>query len=252
MQLSLLSRLSPGAADSRRGPPSTVPGAWRDSAILQLESIAATNAESVRQRRLRRMMVWAMCAGVLSLWLALAWRAPRTEPLAPPPTLAGSMPAQASAPADPATAAVVASLAGPAIGGDDAAPATGAPAPAEARRKAAPTTKERARADEEIQQRLRLAQEQRRHEAERAQQLADAAARERAAAAEPVGRSALDTVNAQSAPRSVRELCTADGGLFGEGFCQQRECRKAEYRSDAVCVRLREIDLARQQLSAER
>ena len=47
MQLSLLSRFSRHADEARRGPPSSVPGAWRDSAISQLDSIATANEEQV-------------------------------------------------------------------------------------------------------------------------------------------------------------------------------------------------------------
>ena len=44
--------------------------------------------------------------------------------------------------------------------------------------------------------------------------------------------------------KSVTELCGA-GGLITRGFCEHRECAKAEHAGDAVCTRLKEAEEAR-------
>ncbi len=45
-------------------------------------------------------------------------------------------------------------------------------------------------------------------------------------------------------PKSVTELCGA-GNLLTRGFCEHRECAKAEHIADAVCLRLKEAEEAR-------
>lgn len=45
-------------------------------------------------------------------------------------------------------------------------------------------------------------------------------------------------------PKSVTELCGA-GSLITRGFCEHRECAKAEHAGDAVCTRLKEAEEAR-------
>jgi hypothetical protein len=45
-------------------------------------------------------------------------------------------------------------------------------------------------------------------------------------------------------PKSVTELCSA-GNLLTRGFCEHRECAKAEYSGDPVCVRIKEAEEAR-------
>ncbi|MBS0436452.1 MAG: hypothetical protein JSR75_16450 [Proteobacteria bacterium] len=44
--------------------------------------------------------------------------------------------------------------------------------------------------------------------------------------------------------KSVTELCGA-GSLITRGFCEHRECAKAEHAGDAVCARLKEAEEAR-------
>jgi hypothetical protein len=71
-----------------------------------------------------------------------------------------------------------------------------------------------------------------------------------AAAPDSVPRSAVRTP--EPAPRAdVRSLC-ANSTLLAATFCQARECRKAEHRSDPVCVRLREIEQARERAAVDR
>lgn len=44
--------------------------------------------------------------------------------------------------------------------------------------------------------------------------------------------------------KTVAELC-AGNNLLMRGFCEQRECRKAEFASDATCVKLKETEQRR-------
>lgn len=44
--------------------------------------------------------------------------------------------------------------------------------------------------------------------------------------------------------KSVTELC-GSGSLITRGFCEHRECAKAEHAGDAVCTRLKEAEEAR-------
>jgi hypothetical protein len=128
---------------------------------------------------------------------------------------------------------------------------------AETRRaKTAQLAQERARASDEAQ-RLQRAQEQQQLqqrqqqvEVEQARQQQLLAERERAAAAERAQTEV--TLHAAAPRRDVQALCARSaGGFIGEQFCHTRECRKAEHQADALCVRLREIDLARLQRGAD-
>jgi hypothetical protein len=78
------------------------------------------------------------------------------------------------------------------------------------------------------------------------------AARERAYAAEQAERQALGAArSAQDTRRGVREACASSGGLLSQQFCHARECRRAEHQDDAMCARLREIEVARLQYGVE-
>jgi type IV secretory pathway VirB10-like protein len=274
MQLSLLTRLARRVDETRHSAPSSVPGAWRDSATSQLDAIAAAN-DRMAAARLRRQAAWlATVGGVALLVSAALWRPARE---APRPMAAGSIaearavpvvarPQPAIAAAAPAVVAPAPPVATPlpqptptavvsdaalvvASPPDEAARKVRLAQAAEVRRKAASQqAQERALADEDAQ-RERRAQEQQ-EQAERAQhqqQLAEAA-RERAAAAEQARRQAA--LLAQAPRRSVREACNASSFL-GEQLCHARECRKAEHQGEALCVRLRDIELARLQQSAD-
>lgn len=273
MQLNLLTRLGQRVVLSRAEPPSTLPGAWRDSAISQLEALARAN-ERVAARARRRRNLWALGLGTLvALWGLSLWRQASEPPRVPPPLL-GALPADApaqrpvmvaAAPAPPVEATVIelvthageARVVAPAIV-TDALPVVASAedeAAAKARaqwlaRRKAQLAQERARADEAAQQQRQLALAAQ-LEAERTlqQQLADAAARDRAAAAERERRQAL--LLAQHTRRGVSELCAGAGGLASEQHCQQRLCWKAEHQSDAVCVRLRDLEFARMQRGAD-
>lgn len=283
MQLNLLSRLALRTAQARADAPVTVPGLWRDSAITQLEAIAAAN-ERVAAARLRRQAAWLAAAGGAALVLSVSlWRPvqeqARTLPAAvaavgavgavaplltaaqPAPVLS-TLPKTAATgdtvtPAAPMAAAPVAAdspaanaqaLAQGGTPADEASRKARAAQAAEARRKATLQAQERARQDEESERQRRATDQQ--HEAERAQQrLLAEALRERAAAAEQARPQVV--LVAQNTRRTVREVC-AGGGFLSEQFCQARECRKAEQQGDAICVRLGEIESARLQVSHSR
>lgn len=267
MQLNLLSRLGPRAAAPRTEPPSTVPGAWRDSAIMQLEAIAAANerAAVLARRRNAAALVSLVCV-VLGVW-AMLWRplpdgndTPRTlavwagPPAAATPAAVADAPRVVAVETTPQVAAVAPAAEPTAV--PDAQPVVAATADDDAaarqaraaRRKAALLAQERARTEEEAL-RQRVWQAQRDEESARAQQqrLADAAREQ--ATAEQARRQAL--LLAQHRPRTVVELCAGSSGWASEQQCHARQCWKAEHQGDAVCVRLRELEFARLQRGAD-
>jgi hypothetical protein len=63
------------------------------------------------------------------------------------------------------------------------------------------------------------------------------------APAEPVAAPPVATV-APARPKTVAELCAA-GNLITRGFCEQRECRRAEFMADPVCVKLKDAEQRR-------
>jgi len=284
LQLNLLTRLGPRAEESRRGPVSTVPGAWHDSAISQLDAIVATN-EHLAAQAWRRRAVWvATLVAAALLVLVSLWRPARDEPSlhtsalaaprAPVSVAAGAAPAgQApiavnmmavttrvaptpvvSAPTATRPVVSTASAAPLAMAGavpvvatpiDEAARKARAVKITEARRKAAELARARAVDEEDAQRRQRVQEQQ---DSELEQQLAQAT-RQRAAAAE---RSRLQAIQlARETHRSVRETCSAAGGFIGEQLCHSRECRKPEQQGDPVCVRLHDIEMARLRTSAD-
>lgn len=267
MQLNLLARLSPRAGQSRRDAPSTVPGAWRDSATSQLDAIAATNERVAAARLRRKAAALATVGGVALLVGASLWRPPSAGPSRPMVTAAVTEPARPApvavrAPSvsppvvvQPATvpSRVAATPAAPSLAqapGEDSADRARAAQGAEAQRKvAARQARERTRAEEALRNEDQLRRAKEEAEEARQRQLAEFA-RERAAAAEQVRQQGQ--LLAQAAPRDVRESCASSGGFLAEQFCQSRECRKAEHQGDALCLRLRDIELARAQHTADR
>lgn len=252
MQLTLLSSIT-RAAGRHSEPPSTVPGSWRDSAISQLDQLAASNEPRTGMARRRGATLWiGLLGGVAVLMLGLLLRPPDQEVAAPPveaepapapaapaaltPPPAAAVPAPVPAVVSPSPEPVPALAPSPDLRADDAAPAavhiTPLPAPTAPRRVRAP-----ARAQEPP---ARGAEPLGPSEAAPAP-VADAPA-PRAQAAAPV---------APVLSRDVKSLC-ASSGFLGEQWCHSRECRKPEHQRDAVCERLREIDAARQQHSSER
>lgn len=282
MQLNLLTRLGARVVMSRAEPPSTVPGAWRDSAISQLEALARANERAAARARRRRRLWTAALSGVVLLWGAAMWRQAIDPPRVPAPMLALTPTPAASL--EPAVAPVVAEVslasaastlltaasvaagtaetaaasssavvtdAVPVVATDDEA-VRKARAQGLARRKAAQQAQERARADEEAQQRQRVALAAQ-VDAERTlqQQQAEAAARERAAAAAAERERRQTLLLAQNTRRGVAELCGNAGGWAAEQQCQARQCWQAEHQGDAVCRRLREGDVSRLQRGAD-
>jgi hypothetical protein len=262
MQLSLLNRPALRRDDERPGSPSTLPGAWRDSAISQLDAIAAANDRRAATRLRTQAALFALL-GLLALLISAWWpSAQRSLAVAVPasavaPSARGAVDeAKAAAPAAPVVA-LAASATTP-MPTPSAAAATPAIAPAPA------TAASAARAADAKARAVAAAAERRAREsvparAPAAQPLETAAAIEPpppgrpspAAAAESVARGTVRAAP-EAAPRAdVRSLC-ADSTFLAATFCQARECRKAEHQSDPACVRLREIEQARERAAVDR
>jgi hypothetical protein len=256
----------------------------REAAMSQLDQIAAAN----RSTSLRRdglgtpAALLALLGGFVLVGAATMWRAndgfpaeQRTAtgqqaarsapiqtqtPLAAttvavaevPPALAPAIPVAQAMPEPAAPAEVAASSeAAAAMAMDEANRKARARQAAEAKRKAAQLAQERALAEEH--QRLQIAAARR--EAEIAQQRASEEARQRAAA-ELARQQLLQQQQqalqlAMNTRRSVVDACST-GGLFAESACRVRECARAEFRGDPVCVRLRDSDEAQRRASLDR
>jgi hypothetical protein len=264
MQLSLLKRPASRRDDERLGSPSTLPGAWRDSAISQLDAIAAANDRRAATRLRTQAALFALL-GLAALLISAWWpRAQRSSAVAVPasavaPSGRGAVDeAKATAPAAPVAA--VAASAPPLVHTPSAVAAIPAVAPAAATAASAASA---ARAADARARAAAAAAERRTREsvparAQAAQPRETAAAIEPppgrpspAAAAESVARGTVRAAP-EAAPRAdVRSLC-ADSTFLAATFCQARECRKAEHQSDPACVRLREIEQARERAAVDR
>lgn len=271
MQLTLPTTFAQPCAPAGPVPPRGSAALSREAvALSQLDRIAAQNLRTPAHGLGSSAMLLALLGGLVvlgsaSMWRVTAGEAPRAA------VVAESRPAAAAVTsAPPALAAVVSAATAPSVAAVPAAapPAVATPEPvraavaaaepaaddaarkartkqlADARRKAAQLAQERAAADEA--QRLQLAQQR---QAERVQQQLAEQARQRAAAEQarslPI-QLALDT------RRNVSDACSATSGPISRHFCRARECGKAEHQGDAVCVALREDDLARQRASNDR
>lgn len=278
MQLTLLSTfarpaVAAGPAHSRGA---AVPGSRDAVALSQLDRIAAQNLRPPAHGLGGTGMLLALVGGLVVLGSASMWRgsadelqhvarkampaeshsAPAAAPSVTPTAVAATAAAaeattpgvvaapeptlHALAAVEPATAAAAATE----PSADDAARKARAKQVAEARRKSAQAAQERALAEET--QRHQLAQ---RREVERAQQqLDEQQARQRAAAEQARAQSLQLALNTH---RSVSESCAA-GSLISRQFCRARECAKAEHQGDAVCVNMREDEMAQQRASNNR
>jgi hypothetical protein len=267
MQLSLLSRTAPSSAEARTGP-STQPGAWRDSAISQLDTLAATNERVALQSLPGRVFAAAGLLVAAVLGAAVLWPTPGQNPsarAATAPALAAAVVQVApSAPADPvpgAGAGPLDAIAAAPVSDESSLPAAAGSDDEDARkaravrRKAALLAQERERADEEARRQMQALATQR-EDAERARQdearqaQADAA-RERAAAEQARRVVAAAPAPAPAARRGVAEQCAGSGGVASEQACHVRACWKSEHRADPVCVQLREADALRLQRGTE-
>lgn len=267
MQLSLLSRTPPGSSDARTGP-STQPGAWRDSAISQLDTLAAANERVALQSLPGKVFAAAGLLVAAVLGAAVLWPSPQqhtaARAVAVPALIAPDVQARPSPVADPAPAVAAAPPdAGAAMQATDEAPLTVATASDDeearkaraVRRKAALLAQERERADEEARRQMQALATQR-EDAEQARQeearqsLAQAA-RERAA--ETSRRQEVTApVAAPVARRGVAEQCAGSGGVASEQACHVRACWRSEHRTDPVCVQLHEAEALRAQRGSER
>ena len=256
----------------------------RGSASPSREAVAKSQLDRIAAQNLRDPvhglggtgMLLALVGGLVVLGSASMWRSTagepqhesrkvaqaesRAAPVTAPTASPAAAPAATTAAAEPTTPSVVAAPepalhalamveAAPAAAAvtepaaDDAARKARAKEVVDTRRKAAQLAQERALAEET--QRLQLAQQR---EAERAQQQLDEQARQRAAAEQARTQSLQLALNTR---RSVGESCAA-GSLLGRQFCRARECGKAEHQGDAVCVSMREDELAQQRASINR
>ena len=267
MQLSLLSRTPPGSSDARTGP-STQPGAWRDSAISQLDTLAAANERVALQSLPGRVFAAAGLLVAAVLGAAVLWPSPQqhtaARAVAVPALIAPDVKAKPSPVADPAPAVAVAPPdAGAAMQATDEAPLTVATASDDeearkaraVRRKAALLAQERERADEEARRQMQALATQRedaeRARQEEARQSLALATRERAA--ESSRRQEVTApVAAPVARRGVAEQCAGSGGVASEQACHVRACWRSEHRTDPVCVQLHEAEALRAQRGSER
>jgi flagellar basal body L-ring protein FlgH len=99
----------------------------------------------------------------------------------------------------------------------------------------------RAREKLEADARERTELERTRKDAEDVQQRADAERQRAAQEAVPVA-----PLPAQTATRTVRQICSTRENIISEQICRIRECRKPQHVGDAICVRLKELESAQQ------
>ena len=208
----------------------------------------------------------AMTAGVLVLaagwWLGAHQSAPAPVQAAP---LAGAPAASSSA--TPTAGATATATAPPTavepVGADAASPNTPEAAAAVDRLRQSVELLEqqdRERAAAQAAQRQKLALEQKRLEdaRRRTETTAAVAASAHSAAPEPAppvavaAPAASAPVAAAAAPPSaarpaagVDQLCAGSDNVFARDFCRIRECGKAVFANDPVCVRFRQMDEAR-------
>jgi hypothetical protein len=271
MQLTLTSpgRVALGAvAPVRR----SAPAPSREQALSQLDRIATANGRAMGGWRGGAAMWLALLGGCVVLSAALMWqdgsdmagaRNPSAADASPPPPTPAPAAAMPAAQPDHAvqTAPVEAAAPLPAVAGaaavvaaqpphDVAAMAAQTPRPsrartsADSRRKADALAAQERAAQEEQARRVERLREQ-----EKAAQAAEAEGR-RSAAAEPVRVAPVQLAEANRP--GVRAVCAAAGGFLAQQFCKARECAKAEFSADTVCVRLRESEAERLRASAER
>lgn len=215
---------------------------------------------------------WSRWAGILTAgavvlaagwWLGARQSTPAPVQAAPLTVAPGASPsatptAGAAAPATPPQTA------GQPVGADAASPNTPEAAAAVDRLRHSVELLEqqdRERAAAQAQQRQKLAQEQKRLEdARRRTEATSAAAAASAHAAVPEPPAGLATAPAAPAPvaaataapasaarpaASVDQLCAGSDNVFARDFCRIRECGKAVFANDPICVRFRQMDEAR-------
>jgi len=199
-------------------------------------------------RRSGRTLLLGLATGVLIV-AAGAWLLRPGMPVAP-----AALPALASAPASApgaGPAAPPASAASPALTAASAAPPPAAPAAAStpiAVTAAAPVPAAASTAAASAAAagtRKRIPEPVSRKRALSAAPVAAPAASASPAPApvEPVV-APLAAPVAPARPKTVADLCAA-GNLITRGFCEQRECRRAELAADPVCVKLKDAEQRR-------
>ncbi|WP_157576113.1 zinc ribbon domain-containing protein [Hydrogenophaga pseudoflava] len=207
----------------------------------------------------------AMTAGVLVLaigwWLGAHQSTPAPVQAAP---LAGAPVASPSATPTAGTAAPATApqTATEPVGADAASPNTPEAAAAVDRLRHSVELLEqqdRERAAAQAAQRQKLAQEQKRQEDARRRAEATSAAAPSAHATAPETPAVATSAPAAPAPvaaaaaapsatrpaAGVDQLCAGSDNVFARDFCRIRECGKAVFANDPICVRFRQMDEAR-------
>lgn len=206
----------------------------------------------------------AMTAGVLVLaagwWLGAHQSAPAPVQAAPLAVAPAALPpaAQATGATPPDT---VQPVAAGSAGADTAASPTTPEATAAVDRLRHSVElleqQDRERAAAQAQQRQKLALEQKRVEDARRRTEATAAVGTSAHAVAPEAPAVAATAPAAPAPAAaaapsmtrpaagVDQLCADSGNVLARDFCRIRECGKAVFANDPVCVRFRQMDEAR-------
>lgn len=270
--------VTPPAAKSEPSPPSPaspslpppLPAAWSHAAVagedtfdplsaptLVMSHTAPTpltqpepsEAIAVRRRPLRWVATGLALLGAFALmaWLAGPSAPPPAKDAAPAPVAAPASVAAAASVATPALAPAPASApestraeAPPAAVAVPTPASTPTPASAPALVPSAPAAIPAA-ATSAPAARKRLPEPVARKRAQEAPALHTEAAPPAAAPAPPV---AAPAAPPPERARTVAELC-AGSNLLMRGFCEQRECRRAELAADPACVKLRDAEQRR-------
>lgn len=201
-------------------------------------------------RKSGRTLLLGLATGVLTV-AAGAWLLRPAEPAAP-----AAVPAAASAPAS-ASGAVSAAPPAPAASSAMAA-ASAAPPPAAPAVASAPIAVAAAASAAPGHAAASTAQAAASAAAtDTRKRIPEPAARKRALSAAPAAAPAASATPAPAPvepvapppaaptrPKAVAELC-ATGNLITRGFCEQRECRRAEHAADPVCMKLKDAEQRR-------
>lgn len=199
-----------------------------------------------RPGRRARITLVAVAAGVLLVAALAAWLLSRGSP--EQAALPAAQPASSPIPRAPASAAVLPSapIAAPAASAAASAPVPAGPAPANAL-PASPAPADALPASAALVSPPASTAERRLRKPEPVLRKRALEAQPTRVASEPAPvppPAPAATPPAPERARTVAETC-AGGNLLTRGFCEQRECRKADLAGDPVCVKLRDTEQRR-------